>query len=142
LPNFHSLFWATHLTLGHPFLCLYISPQLFIIYCTNIFISSCYITFFIVTFGDLLLSFWPTATHVTLGWRTTYHLPLSASSVSLDYPTGHLPLPSEFIHFVPPLAQLIPSLVVPLTLDLIERLWPRFLSHILQPRAFLSLPTS
>jgi hypothetical protein len=134
--------WATHITLGHPFLYLYISPQLFVIYCTNAFISSRYITFFVVTFGDLLPSFWPTATHVTLGWSTTYHLPLPASSISSEYPTGHLPLPSEFVHLVPPLAQLIPGLVVPLTLDLVERLRPLFISHILQPRAVLSLPTS
>jgi hypothetical protein len=38
--------WATHITLGQPFLYLYISPQLFVIYCTNTFISSHYITFF------------------------------------------------------------------------------------------------
>jgi hypothetical protein len=38
--------WATHITLGHPFLYLYISPQLFVIYCTNAFISSHYILFF------------------------------------------------------------------------------------------------
>jgi hypothetical protein len=86
--------------------------------------------------------FWPTATHVTLGWSTTYHPPLPASSISSEYPTGHLPLPSEFFHLVPPLAQLIPGLVVPLTLDLVERLRPLFISHILQPRAVLSLPTS
>jgi hypothetical protein len=38
--------WATHITLGHPFLYLYISPQLFVIYCTNAFIFSHYITLF------------------------------------------------------------------------------------------------
>jgi hypothetical protein len=32
--------WGTHFTLGHPFLYLYIFPTLFIIYCTNAFISS------------------------------------------------------------------------------------------------------
>jgi hypothetical protein len=96
---------------------------------------------FVVTFGDLLPYFWPTATHVTLGWSTTYHLPFLASSISSKYPTGHLPLPSKFFHLVPPLAQLIPGLVIPLTLDLVERLQPLFISHILQPRAVLSLPT-
>jgi hypothetical protein len=89
-----------------------------------------------------LASFWPHATHVTLGWSITYHLPLPASSISSEYPTGHLPLPSEFVHFVPPLAQLITGLVVPLTLDLVTRLRPLFISYILQPRAVLSLPTS
>jgi hypothetical protein len=68
--------------------------------------------------------------------------PLPASSISSEYPTGHLPLPSEFFHLVPLLAQLIPGLVVPLTLDLVEWLRPLFISHILQPRAVLSLPTS
>jgi hypothetical protein len=97
---------------------------------------------FVVTFGDLLPSFWPNATHVTLGWSITYHLPLPASSISSEYPTGHLPLPSEFVHLVPPLAQLITGLVVPLTLDLVTRLRPLFISYILQPRAVLSLPTS
>jgi hypothetical protein len=55
------------------------------------------ITFFVVTFGDLL-SFGQHATHVTLGWSITYHLPLPASSISSEYPTGQLPLPSEFVH--------------------------------------------
>jgi hypothetical protein len=68
--------------------------------------------------------------------------PCPTSSISSEYPTGHLPLPSEFVHLVPPLAQLIPGLVVPLTLDLVERLRPLFISYILQPRAVLSLPTS
>jgi hypothetical protein len=56
--------------------------------------------------------------------------PLTTSSISSEHPTGHLPMPSEFVHFVPPLAQLIPYLVVPLTLDLVERLQPLFTSHI------------
>jgi hypothetical protein len=133
--------WGTHFTLGHPFLYLYISPQkLFIIYCTNAFISSHYI--FFCRHRWRLASFWPHATHVTLGWSITYHLPLPASSISSEYSTGHLPLPSEFVHLVPPLAQLITGLVVPLTLDLVTRLRPLFISYILQPRAVLSLPTS
>jgi hypothetical protein len=48
--------WATHITLGHPFLYLYISPQLFIISCTNALIFSRYITLSVVTFGNLLLA--------------------------------------------------------------------------------------
>jgi hypothetical protein len=85
--------------------------------------------------------FWPHATHVTLGW-----------SILLIYPRRHrlylqsttqvtYHLSSEFVHLVPPLAQLIPGLVVPLTLDLVTRLRPLFLSYILQPRAVLSHPT-
>jgi hypothetical protein len=62
--------------------------------------------------------------------------------MSLEYPTGHLTLPSEFVHLVLPLAQLILDLVVPLTLDLVERLRPLFISHIIQPREALSVPTS
>jgi hypothetical protein len=74
---------------------------------------------FFITFGRPTFFFWPTATHATLGWSTTFHLPFPASSISSEYPIGHLPLPSEFVHLVPPLAQLIPGLVVPLTLDLV-----------------------
>ena len=73
---------------------------------------------FVFTFGDLL-PFLENATHVTLGWGTLYHQPLLTSSIYSEYPTGHLPLPFEFIHSVPPLAQLIPYLFVPLTLDLV-----------------------
>jgi hypothetical protein len=85
--------------------------------------------------------FWPHATHVTLGWSIIYHLPLPASSISSEYSTGQLPLPSKFVHLVPPLAQLSTGLVVPLTLNLVTRLRPLFLSYILQPRAVLSHPT-
>jgi hypothetical protein len=98
------------------------------------------ISFFVVTVDDLL-PFWPHATHVTLGWCIASHLPLPASSISSEYYPGHLPLPSEFVHLVPPLEQLIPSLVVPLTLDLVTRLRPLIISYTLQPRAVLSLPT-
>jgi hypothetical protein len=115
-------------------------PKLFVIYCTNSFISSHYI--FFCHHRWRLSSFWPHATHVTLGWSITYHLPLPASSISSEYSTGHLPLPSKFVHLVPPLEQLIIGLVVPLTLDLVTRLRPLFISYILQPRAVSSLPTS
>jgi hypothetical protein len=76
-----------------------------------------------------------------LDWSSTYHLPLPTSSIPSEYPAGQLPLPSEFVHLVPPLAQLSPGLAVPLTLDLVTRLRPLFLSYILQPRAVLSHPT-
>jgi hypothetical protein len=131
--------WGTHFTLGHPFLYLYIFPKLihYLLYKRLYF----QLFAFVVTVGDLL-SFWPHATHVTLGWSITSHLPLPASSISSEYYPGHLPLPSEFVHLVPPLAQLITGLVVPLTLDLVTRLRPLIISYILQPRAVLSLPTS
>jgi hypothetical protein len=114
-------------------------PKLFIIYCTNAFILQSFT--FVVTV-DGLLSFWPHATHVTLGWSITSHFPPPASSISSEHYPGHLPLSSEFVHLVPPLAQLTPDLVVPLTLDLVTRLRPRLLSCALQPRAVWSLPTS
>jgi hypothetical protein len=112
--------WGTHFTLGHSFLYLYISPPPpiihYLLYKRLLFFLS---LLFVVTVGDLL-SFWPHATHVTLGWSITSHFPLSASSISSEYYPGHLPLSSEFVHLVPPLAQLIPDLVVPMTLDLVK----------------------
>jgi hypothetical protein len=116
-------------------------PNYSLFICTNAFVSSHYITF-LSSHLTTFFSFWPNTTHVTLGWGTTYHPPLPTSSISSEYPTCHLTLPSEFVHLVPPLAQLIPCLVIPLTLDLIEWLRPLFISQILQPRAVLSLPTS
>jgi hypothetical protein len=100
-----------------------------------------YIFYFFVTVDDLL-SFWPHATHVTLGWSIPSHLPLLTLSISSEYYPCHLPLPSEFVHLVPPLAQLITDLVVPLTLDLVKRLRPLIMSYTLQPGEVLSLPTS
>jgi hypothetical protein len=132
--------WGIHFTLGHPFLYLYIfSQKLFIIYCTNAFILQSFT--FVVTV-DGLLSFWPHATHVTLGWSITSHFPPLASSISSEHYPGHLPLSSEVVHLVSPLAQLTPDLVVPPTLDLVTQLRPHLLSCALQPRAVWSLPTS
>jgi hypothetical protein len=96
---------------------------------------------FVITIGDLL-SFWPHATHVTLGCCLTSPFPPPVSSMSSEYYPGHLPLSSEFVHLIQPLAQLIPDLVVPLTLDLVTQLRPFLLSYTLQPRAVLSLPIS
>jgi hypothetical protein len=138
---FHEVFcppWGTHSHWGTRFCICTFFPNYFITYCTNTCILQSFT--FVVTVGGLL-SFWPHATHVTLGWSITYHLPLPTSSISSEYPAGQLPLPSEFVHLVPPLAQLSPGLVVPLTLDLVTRLRPLFLSYILQPRAVLSHPT-
>jgi hypothetical protein len=97
-------------------ICTY-SPHLFIIYCTNAFISSLY---FCRHRWRPTFLFWPHATHITLGWSITSHFPLTASSISSEYYPGHLPLSSEFVHLVPPLTQLIPDLVVPMTLDLVN----------------------
>jgi hypothetical protein len=140
LPSTLCPTWANHITLWHPFLYLYISPNY------SLFIVQMplfpFITFSFCHHLWRLASFWPHTTHVTLGWSINYHLPFPTSSISSEYPTGHLTLSSEFVHFVPPLAQLITGLVVPLTLDLVTRLQPLFISYILQPRAVLSLPNS
>jgi hypothetical protein len=132
--------WSNHITLGNPFLYLYTHPKLFFINCKNpLFPAFTYL--FVVTFGDLL-PLLVNVTHVALGWGTPYHLVLLTLSIYSEYPTGHLPLLSEFVHFVPPLAQLIPRLVVPLTLDLVEQLRPLILRIYPQPRVVLSLHTS
>jgi hypothetical protein len=132
--------WGTHFTLGHPFLYLYIFPQIihYLLY-KHLYFQSLH--FLLSSPLATCFLFWPHATHVTLGWSIASHLPLPASSISSEYFTGHLPLPSEFVHLVPPLAQLILGLGVPLTLDLVTRLRPLIISYTLQPRAVLSLPT-
>jgi hypothetical protein len=135
LPGALILHWGTRFCI-----CTFFPKHYSLFICTNTCISSLYI--FFCRHRWRLASFWPRATHVTLGWSITSHLPLPTSSISSEYSTGHLPLPSEFVHLVPPLAQLIIGLVVPLTLDLVTRLRPLFISYILQPRAVLSLPTS
>jgi hypothetical protein len=129
----------SHLASGHPFLYLYTHPQFFIYLALvqslcfqhlHSFSSSPLTTFFLLA----------NTTHVSLGWGIHYILLLLTSSTNPEYPTGQLPLLSEFVHFVPPLAQLIPRLVIPLTLDLIVRLLPL---HIYpQPREVLSLQAS
>jgi hypothetical protein len=124
---------------GAPVSIFVLFPQIyFIIYCTNTF------TFSHFLFSSPLVTcfiFLPHATHVTLGWSIASHLPLSASSISSEYFTGPLPLPSEFVCLVSPLAHLILSLGIPLTLDLVTRLQPLIISYTLQPRAVLSFPT-
>jgi hypothetical protein len=103
--------WGTHFCI-----CTY-SPHLFIISCTNAFITNLY---FCRHRWQPTFPFWPHATHITLGWSITSHFPLTASSISSEYYPGHLPLSSEFVHLVLPLAQLILGLVVPMTLDLVN----------------------
>jgi hypothetical protein len=129
-----------HLALGHPFQYLYTHPKLFFIHL--VIVKSLCFQHLHIFLSSPLVNFLENATHVTLGWGISYHLLLLTSSINSEYPTGHLPLLSEFVHFVPSLAQLIPRLIVPLTLDLIERLRP-LIPHIYpQPRAVLSLHAS
>jgi hypothetical protein len=80
--------WGTHFTLGHPFLYLYIFPTFihYLLYKRLYF----QLFTFVVTVGDLL-SFWPHATHVTLGWSITSHLSSPTSSISSEYYPDHLP---------------------------------------------------
>jgi hypothetical protein len=131
--------WGTHFTLGHPFLYfVHLSPiySLFIVQTPFIFQS--------LRLSSLLATYFPfghTQPMPPLVGALLLILPPPALSISSEYYPGHLPLSSEFIHLVPPLAQLIPDLVVPLTLDLVTRLRPRLLSCTLQPRAVWSLPT-
>jgi hypothetical protein len=114
-------------------------PHLFILSCTNTFhyqsllLSSLLVTYF--PFGHTQ----PMSPSV--GALLPIH-PSPASSISSKHYPGHLPSSSEFVHLVPPLAQLISDLVVPLTLDLVTRLRPHLLPCTLQPREILSLPTS
>jgi hypothetical protein len=81
-------------------------------------------------------------THVSLGWGIHYLLLLLTSSKNPEYLTVHVPMIFEFVHFVPPLAQLNPCLVVPLTLGLVSWLLPLILHIYPQPRVVLSLTTS
>jgi hypothetical protein len=131
-----------HFTLGHPFLYLYIFPQnYFVIY--YLLYKHLYLQSIHSLLSPLATCFFGhTQPMSPLDWSNTYHLPSPTSSISLEYPAGQLPLPSEFVHLVPPLAQLSPGLVVPLTLDLVTRLRPLVSSYILQPREVLSHPTS
>jgi hypothetical protein len=114
-------------------------PNLFIIYCTNAFIFS------YLLLSSLLATCFP--------FGHTQPMSPLVGALLLIYPRRHrlylqsttqvtYHLSSEFVHLVPPLAQLIPDLVVPLTLDLVTRLRPRLISYTLQPRAVWSLPTS
>jgi hypothetical protein len=134
--------WGTHFTLGHPFLYFVHLSQIYSLFCTNTFISSHFqLVTFVVTVGDLL-SFLATR-NPCHPWLEHY---FSFTLADIVYIFRVLPqvsyhLSSEFVHLVPPLAQLSPGLVVPLTLDLVTRLRPLFLSYILQPRAVLSHPT-
>jgi hypothetical protein len=131
--------WGIHSTLGHPFLYFVHLSHIYLLFLVQTPFLPAFA--FVVTVGDLLSFFGHTQPMSPLDWSSTYHLPLPTSSISSEYPAGQLPLPSEFVHLVPPLAQLSPGLVVPLTLDLVTRLRPLFLSYILQPRAVLSHPT-
>jgi hypothetical protein len=117
----------SQLTLGNPFLYLYDSSHL-ILYS----FGNCTKPFF--------LSF--KSTLVTLGWGIHYLLLLLTSSINPEYPAVHVPTISEFVHFVMPLAQFNPRLVIPLTLDSVSHLLPLILHIYPQPREVLSLTTS
>jgi hypothetical protein len=123
--------WGTHFYTGAPVSVFCTSfPNLFIDYCTNPFIPShLQLVTHVVTVGDLPSFFFG---------HTQPMLPLVGASL-LIYPRQHrlylqsttqvtYHLSSEFVHLVPPLAQLIPGLVVPLTLDPVTWLRPLFLS--------------
>jgi hypothetical protein len=142
---FHRHFcptWGTHFTLGHPFLYFVHLSQIY-----SLFIVQT--PYFPVISTSLLCRhrwrpsflFGHTQPMSPLVGAVLLISPLPTSSISSEYPQVTYHLPSEFVHLVPPLAQLSPGLVVPLTLDLVTRLRPLFLSYILQPRAVLSHPT-
>jgi hypothetical protein len=57
------------------------------IFCTNTCILQSFT--YVVTIGGLP-SFWPHATHVTLGWSIASHSSSLASSISSEYYPGHL----------------------------------------------------
>jgi hypothetical protein len=118
-------------------------PTIFILHCTNTFISSHFhFVTLVITVGDLLSCFGHTQPMSPLVGASLLIHPRRHRLYlqSITQVTYHLS--SEFGHLVPPLAQLSPGLVIPLTLDLVTWLRPLFVSYILQPRAVLSLPTS
>jgi hypothetical protein len=131
----------SHLTLGHPFLYLHTCPKLFFIHL--VIVQNLCFQFYIVFCRHLWRTSFPRKeTHVSLGWGIHYLLLLLISSINPEYTIVHVPLISEFVHFVTPLAQFNPSLVVPLTLDSVEWLLPLILQKYPQPREALSLPVS
>jgi hypothetical protein len=131
----------SHLALGHPFLYLYTHPKLFFIHLV-IVKSLCFQHLHSFCCHPWRPSFPGKATHVTLGWGIHYLLLMLTSSINPEYPTVHVPLISEFVHFVMPLAQFNPCLVIPLMLDPVSRLLPIILHIYPQPREVLSLTTS
>jgi hypothetical protein len=81
--------WGIHSTLGHPFLYFVHLSHIYLLFFvqTPFLTSLCFLS---VPVGDLR-SFWPHATHVTLGWSITSHSPSPTSSISSEYYPGHLP---------------------------------------------------
>jgi hypothetical protein len=122
LPGPTILHWGTRF-----YICTLIPYYLFIVQMP--FVSNIYITPFCRHLWRPSSLFWKAQPMSPLVGALLIIYPYLTLSISSEYPTGHLPLPSEFVHFVLPLAQLIPRLVVPLTLDLVERLRP-LLPHI------------
>jgi hypothetical protein len=112
-------------------------PNLFIIYCTNALFSVIYCC------HRWRPAFLLATCNPCHPWLEHYFsFPLAGIIYIFRVLPRSLPIPSKFVHLVLPLAQLILGLGVPLTLDLVTRLQPLFVSYILQPRAVLSLPTS
>jgi hypothetical protein len=121
--------WGTHFYTGAPVSVFCTSfPNLFIIIVQTPFSQPFTVSHFVVTVGDLPSFF----------GHTQPMSPLVGASL-LIHPRRHrlylqsttqviYHLSSEFVHLVPPLAQLSPGLVVPLTLDLVTWLRPLFLS--------------
>jgi hypothetical protein len=136
--SFHDIYASPGAFINHwdtRFCIFYIFPTF--IFCTNTCILQSFT--FVVTVGGLP-SFWPHATHVTLGWSIPSHFPLLTSSISSEHDPGHLPLSSAFIYLVPPLAQLTSDLVVPMTLDLVPTV--AAMPYIMHPPTKGSLESS
>jgi hypothetical protein len=113
---------GTHFTLGHPFL--------YFLHLSQNYLSVIVQTPLLPAISTLLLWSSPLATFFPFFGNTQPMSPLVGASL-LNHPHRHrlylqsttqvtYHLSSEFFHLVPPLAQLILSLGVPLTLDLVN----------------------
>jgi hypothetical protein len=118
--------WGIHSTLGHPFLYF-------------VHLSHIYLLFFVQT------PFLPAFAFCRHRWRPAFllatrnpchpwlehHFSFTLADIVYIFrvlPRSFTILSSGFVHLVPPLAQLSPGLVIPLTLDLVTWLRPLFLS--------------
>jgi hypothetical protein len=113
---------GTHFTLGHPFLYFVHLSQnyLLVIVQTPLFSGHFHFVTLVITIGDLLSCFGhmqPMSPLVgaSLLIHPHWHRLYLHSTTQVTY---HLS--SEFVHLVPPLAQLILGLGIPLTLDLVN----------------------
>jgi hypothetical protein len=123
---------GTHFTLGHPFLYFVHLSQIYSLFCTNTFYSSHFqLVTVVVTVGDLL-PFLATRNPCP-PWLEHY---FSFTHDDIVYIFRVLPrsltiYPLNLLHLVPPLAQLILGLGVPLTLDLVTTVAATVFSYIL-----------